>query len=72
MSSKRKIRRDACSKKVKLDQPEALRRAVLNRRKTGDSWNAYPCPYCGGWHIGHTPYKVRQAIVAKRNRKAEK
>ena len=58
MSSKRALRRRACSGKVRhadrRDAGVALSR--LRRRVPGlGEANVYPCGFCGGFHVGHTP-----------------
>lgn len=58
MSSKRRLRRKACEGKVRYlthaDACTVLSR--LNRREL----NAYRCPHCGWYHIGHIQAKVRR------------
>jgi hypothetical protein len=58
MSSKRAIRRKACSGKVRYPTFTAARAAMkaLSRNKP-QYWpmNAYGCNFCGGFHFGHMP-----------------
>jgi hypothetical protein len=66
MSSKRAQRRSGCKGKRRFadaTEAEAARHALGDRRQM----NSYRCRFCGFWHIGHTPAKVRQAIRARRN-----
>ena len=58
MSSKRRIRRNACRTKVRHADQASARRAIWSLRQAyGDAplgfMNAYRCQFCGGWHIGH-------------------
>lgn len=58
MSSKRRIRRSQCGRKVRHPDEATARRAIHKLRLAyGDAplgyMNAYRCPHCGGWHIGH-------------------
>ena len=69
MASKRAIKRRACSGKKKYNEEDAKRASYHARRKTGDWILPYGCKFCKGWHIGHPPRKVRQAIIAKQKRR---
>lgn len=70
MASKRAKKRAACSGKLKHDKAGAVREATRLRRKyLGESFDAYLCGHCGGWHVGHRIKKVRAAI---RNRRSSK
>lgn len=66
MSSKRRIRRKQCEGKQRFDtQQQALNAMFRMKRHTGERGhlNAYGCKFCGGFHYGHTPKKVRLAMV---------
>jgi hypothetical protein len=57
VSSKRRQRRKACIGKVRHDSRATAAAAVRGRH-----WlNAYECPHCTGWHIGHPTARQRQA-----------
>ncbi len=71
MSPKRAIRRKACAGKVRhATESDAkihlaklvhkLRRVIPEKTgiDNGGFVHAYPCPWCGGWHVGH-PKKRR-------------
>jgi len=64
MASKRHLRRKSCEGKVRHESQEDARVAIKR-----DFWNAhervgaYKCKFCGGWHVGHTPHKIRRAIL---------
>lgn len=79
MSSRRRERRIACTGKVRHDSQATAMSHVRDLRRAdalsfGESksmrkfhhMNAYPCRFCGGWHVGHTPLRVQQAIAARR------
>lgn len=54
MSSKRAIRRRACTgKKRHATLADAAQMA-------GGGMMAYRCQFCGGFHIGHPPLKMRK------------
>lgn len=56
MSSKRAIRRRACSRKIRHETEAAARGHIgqLHKRKGWQGhMNAYRCSFCGGWHVGH-------------------
>lgn len=67
MASKRRLRRKACGKKTRYDsQDEAVKALRALTRAIG--WQGYMVPYrcafCHGFHFGHPPKRVRQAIGA--------
>lgn len=64
MASKRNKRRKACTRKVRHETLEA---AIIARKKLpyGRELCAYKCKFCGGFHIGHPPKKVREAIATR-------
>lgn len=67
MASKRRQRRKACEKKKKYDKQTAYAVALKMRHaKPGQRIDAYLCPLCKQWHVGHRPYRVQQAISARR------
>ena len=58
MSSKRRIRRNQCGRKVRHSDEAQARRAIWRLKQAyGDAplayMNTYRCPHCGAWHIGH-------------------
>jgi hypothetical protein len=70
VASKRRIRRKACDGKVRHKDAAGAKIAM---RKTAhgaaaartSGLNAYQCPHCQGWHIGHTRgsrHHVRTAL----------
>lgn len=43
-----------CGRKIKYPSEEsALRGAASMEKKKAEKFDAYECPYCAGWHIGH-------------------
>lgn len=69
MSSKRAIRRKQCKGKVRYDTQVAAQRGIGRlRRDTGSVgfYTAYRCDFCGGFHFGHTPKRIRQSISDSR------
>lgn len=58
MSSKRRIRRRSCSRKVRYADTAAaaaaMQRVIRQKGWTG-RMNAYRCAFCGGAHFGHAP-----------------
>lgn len=69
MASKRNVRKKMCSGKDRYSTlEEAQAQARLANKRT--SWiNAYHCKSCGGYHIGHAPRNVRQAMIARQQNK---
>ena len=57
MSSKRAIRRRACTGKTRHASAAAaygcLRSMIRGQRAEPGSLNAYRCNFCGGYHVGH-------------------
>jgi hypothetical protein len=46
--------RDGCSGKVRYSAKSAQRAVLeMERKKPGEIFEAYTCPVCDGWHIGH-------------------
>ena len=69
MASKRHVRRKQCEGKLKFPDQPAAQRAAASHMKTYGQWmTGYRCKFCNGFHIGHPPKYVRQAIIAKRER----
>lgn len=69
MSSKRRIRRNACQgKKQYTDKAEADRACRVLFAKERWPMTVYRCQFCGAWHVGHMP---RKNIRAMRERRAE-
>lgn len=65
MSSKRRLRRNACGRKVRYaSQDEALAALIALKRGRPETGylTPYRCPFCNGFHFGHPPKKVRQAM----------
>jgi len=64
MASRRAIRRKACKGKQRYDTEAAARRGILALRRRGvlDWLTPYRCAFCNGFHFGHPPARVRQAI----------
>lgn len=65
MASKRRLRRNACGKKVRYasaaDALDALK--GLTRAKGWLGYMApYRCPFCHAFHFGHPPAHVRKMI----------
>lgn len=70
MASKRAQRRRACEGKHRYDSEGQARAAIaaLHARKGYQGrLRAYRCPHCNGYHFGHMPRRVRQAIQARRH-----
>jgi hypothetical protein len=60
MASKRLIRRRQCGDKVAHQtKADALRLVNVLWRKDGGRMNAYRCPWCHKWHVGHKPLRGR-------------
>lgn len=77
MASKRRIRRKlfnkSCYGKIRFDDKETADKAMWSYRKAYASrMNSYHCKFCGGYHIGHMPYKVRQSIADKKANQYER
>lgn len=64
MASKRRLRRKSCTGKLRYERADAERLARRASYQTRSRISAYECWSCGGWHIGHTPGKVRRAMKA--------
>ncbi len=63
MSSKRRIRANACEGKVRhLSEAHAKYACFLEKQRLGEWLIYYKCKFCRRWHIGHPPKKIRRAI----------
>ncbi len=66
MSSKRARRRRVCERKRRYSavaQAYAAARAMWTHKQ--EVLTVYRCDYCGLWHIGHAPWRVRQSLAAQ-------
>ncbi len=50
MSKKKRLKRKACTSKVRYKDIEAAQAVAV---KVGTGLEAYWCRFCKGWHIGH-------------------
>ena len=68
MASKRRQRRHICERKRKYDEAEArqVARQITIRTVGHKKVDAYCCPVCGSWHVGHRPYRVEKIINERR------
>lgn len=57
MASKRAIRRKACGKKKRYATPEDAKKVAW---RTYRGLRPYKCEFCGQFHLGHVPGKVRR------------
>lgn len=58
MSSKRRIRRSACTGKLRFTSQgdaQAAMNALHHRKGYQGYMTPYRCPFCGGYHFGHPP-----------------
>lgn len=64
MSSKRRLRRSKCERKIRYRSPGEARTAA---REIAEKRNDFLSPYpCGShWHLGHTPHNVNVAQAYK-------
>lgn len=66
MSSKRHLRRSKCERKIRFPNSVAAKiRAKQLVKAGGDLLTAYPCEFCKGWHLGHSPQRFEQAKAQK-------
>lgn len=79
MASKRRVKRQAqarqCGHKRGYATEATARTAMhLLIRATAPTahMTPYKCPWCGLFHIGHTPASVQQSIRAKRERRGDR
>ena len=69
MASKRRVKRKRCTNKIRyasMDTALQQRKWMLRNATAGTKISAYPCPNCGGFHVGHQPSRVTQSIAARR------
>ena len=64
MSSKRAVRRRQCEGKVRFASREEAWwrvRPTLRASIVGHSRHLapYSCRFCGGWHLGHNPFRPK-------------
>lgn len=65
-------KRRSCTGKTKYLTLADASRAAAKYAARQHSWlTAYPCRFCGGFHFGHPPKRVRQSII-DRQRNARK
>ena len=70
VSSKRRQRRKACTGKVRYPAPGPATAAAERTTRGRYRLNAYHCPHCTGWHIGHPTRGQRHAArTATRERR---
>ena len=65
MASKRAQRRKACTGKVRYETSDAARdglRSLIRNKGYQGLMTPYRCSFCNGFHIGHPPARVRQAM----------
>lgn len=58
MSSKRRLRRNACSGKRRYDSTEVAQESLNHLKRIGRAdglMQVYRCGFCSGVHIGHRP-----------------
>jgi len=66
MSSKRQLRRKECGNKEKF--PTFATASFVAKKqsfKLNKRINAYKCKWCGCFHVGHTPYGTKMAIITR-------
>lgn len=51
---RRPLRERVCGNKARLTYTAAMR-STERARAEGERMSPYPCPFCGWWHLGHTP-----------------
>ena len=67
MASKRRLRRIACDGKKQYADIHGATVAAGKASDRAETWiHPYKCEFCGCWHIGHPPKRIRQAIQARR------
>lgn len=67
MASKRHQRKKACEGKRRFpDFAAALQACYQYKRTFGHYMRAYPCHFCGAFHIGHPPKRILRALVDQR------
>ena len=63
MSSKRRIRRNACGKKKRHLTAEGA--TIAARKTTGRGAQPYHCPFCKFYHVGHSKQGVAWVAVGR-------
>lgn len=72
MASKRRLKRKSCTGKVKYETFEEANRVLFNFKrfkKEKSPMSVYRCKFCNGFHFGHTPWQVIQAMKDRRRAK---
>ena len=70
MASKRRVRWNACGRKVTHATREEANSAlfVMRRKHPTNEWlGVYHCPWCHHWHLGNQPGLVREKILLRRS-----
>ena len=62
LSSKRRIRKKACTGKVVFQEKDGAVTAAQSMRYHGSRLHAYKCPFSEHWNIGHHNKQGRQSI----------
>lgn len=62
MSSKRRLRRRSCEKKLRHENKIE---AIAHSRSMGLPWHPYKCRFCKGWHVGRLTKKAKMAWRAR-------
>jgi hypothetical protein len=66
VASLRHQRRRSCEGKVRYEtQAEAVAALIGVQRAGARGVHTYACKRCGGWHVGHTPYRILQSRAAQ-------
>lgn len=66
MASKRRLRRRSCLNKERYNTlPEAQAAAYKASGRLKSRMLPYKCDYCSGFHKGHPPARIKQAIKAR-------
>jgi len=64
MSSARGRKRKECTGKIGYEtQHDAI---MALRRVSISDLHSYKCRFCGKWHLGHVPWKVRKIIETRK------
>lgn len=66
MSSKRRVRREMHDGKMRYNREEAIGVSRHLSAKYNTRMSAYQCEFYGGWHVGHTPSKVKRVMAQRR------
>jgi hypothetical protein len=69
MSSKRGLRRKACTGKTRFPTHEAALASLCHlkrKRQITDFLTPYHCRFCGGFHFGHPPRGIRKSLSDKK------